>query len=101
VILIYAICDPSLITAILVAIIVNIGITEFSNLQNKFWNLIYFYLFAIVILKSTTNAIFKMDTDTGEVTEMTRFTWKGIDVGQVGHALVEIIVGNTEWNGGL
>jgi hypothetical protein len=88
-------------TAILVAIIVNIGITEFSNLQNKFWNLIYFYLFAIVILKSTTSAIFKMDSDSEEDTDMTRFTWKGIDLGQVGHALLEIIVGNTEWNGGL
>jgi hypothetical protein len=99
--LIYAICDPSVITAILVAIIVNIGITEFSNLQNKFWNLIYFYLFAIVILKSITNAIFNMNIDTEEVTDMTRFTWKGIDVRKVGYALLEIIVGNTEWNGGL
>jgi hypothetical protein len=54
-----------------------------------------------VILKSITNAIFNMNTDIAEVTDMTRFTWKGIDVSQVVHALLEIIVGNTEWNGGL
>ena len=54
-----------------------------------------------MILKSTTRTFFSMRTDEGEVTDESSFHWHGINIGQVGHAMLEIIIGNTEWHGGL
>jgi hypothetical protein len=102
IVMIYCLSDPSILTCPLLCIIILKGYTEYSNLQLKFWSLVYKYLFAIVIVKALCQGLFNWNTDPNNTNnDSTPATnSKLLDPGATGLAALEWIIGDLGYNFG-
>lgn len=93
VVVIYCLFDPSMITALLLAFVIIFGFTEFQNHTLNYLTFIYFYIFAIIIMKAGLSTLFnnKKNIFTGGDRIL-------IELSTNGYSLIEMIFGSMEYH---